>query len=335
MAVLAERVPMSHACEDCGETFDTLSALRLHECPAPAADDGFDVDGWMARRGEERRKRRRRLARQSVGTALDEPLERARSGEANAAVSLLAHFERELDSALERDDHGDTYRAVFWTYLEPVCRAVDRVAREAGWPLLLDVIDAYDPRSNNAIPHAGAVVTNAVARGVVRTRLTDGVEAVPLPALTFLASIPRLDDGSAEVAWEESSHYGWAVDHPDAPFEATVLELVAEDPVWAGQTATQALFTDQHAGVDLYGEVLRRMSGRDRSVIAPGLSRLEGQPNDERFPRYWDVDAEFDRDFTFAFAPSVNAKLRETVEALELADALGNDWTFADLEIRW
>lgn len=33
---------MNHECEDCGETFETLTRLRLHDCPgydtAPAAE---------------------------------------------------------------------------------------------------------------------------------------------------------------------------------------------------------------------------------------------------------------------------------------------------------
>jgi len=29
---------MPHTCEDCGETFETLSRLRLHDCPGPDID---------------------------------------------------------------------------------------------------------------------------------------------------------------------------------------------------------------------------------------------------------------------------------------------------------
>lgn len=30
---------MGHTCEDCGETFATLTRLRLHDCPGPDPDD--------------------------------------------------------------------------------------------------------------------------------------------------------------------------------------------------------------------------------------------------------------------------------------------------------
>jgi predicted nucleic acid-binding Zn-ribbon protein len=36
---------MTHTCEDCGETFGTLSRLRLHDCPGPA-----DLDAEQARK---------------------------------------------------------------------------------------------------------------------------------------------------------------------------------------------------------------------------------------------------------------------------------------------
>lgn len=31
---------MSHECEDCGASFDTLSRLRLHDCSTARGDDG-------------------------------------------------------------------------------------------------------------------------------------------------------------------------------------------------------------------------------------------------------------------------------------------------------
>ena len=34
---------MAHQCDGCGETFKALSALRLHDCPRPSADDGLTV----------------------------------------------------------------------------------------------------------------------------------------------------------------------------------------------------------------------------------------------------------------------------------------------------
>lgn len=34
---------MAHKCDGCGEQFDTLSALRLHDCPQPSADDELTV----------------------------------------------------------------------------------------------------------------------------------------------------------------------------------------------------------------------------------------------------------------------------------------------------
>ena len=56
---------------------------------------------------------------------------------------------------------------------------------------------------------------------------------------------------------------------------------------------------------------------------------------DALFPRGWDVDAEFDREFTVALEDSVERQLREAVTDIGYDDRLSDDWTFADLELRW
>jgi len=42
-----------------------------------------------------------------------------------------------------------------------------------------------------------------------------------------------------------------------------------------------------------------------------------------------------DADRTFAFNESVRRRLRQTIVDLGLVDHLGDDWTIADLELRW
>lgn len=39
---------MPHTCEDCGETFETLSRLRLHDCPGPDIDSERFVERALA-----------------------------------------------------------------------------------------------------------------------------------------------------------------------------------------------------------------------------------------------------------------------------------------------
>ena len=325
---------MAHECEDCGESFGTLSSLRLHDCPGDEPDDEESIGSdWFEGRGRKRRRERERMAARIVDDEFDDLLERARSPDPAAVVTALVRYERELEGALERDDGGEAYRAVFWTYYEPLVEAVDAVAREDGWPFLLDVAGAYDHREDGALSDATAVVANVVARGVIRTRFTEGVAAVPVEAPAYLGSIPTFDDGSFEIAREESHHVGWAIGHPEYPLEETVLEAVADDDIWAGAAAFRALHADQEAAAPLYCDVLRRAD--DAGFVLERLAHLEGEYNWSVFPRGWDVDAEFDRDFTVSLEESVESQFRDVIAEIGYDERLPEDWTFEDLELRW
>ena len=330
---------MAHECDDCGGRFETLSRLRLHDCADEdaATEDGTSngsTDGeWLEGRGKERRRERERLAARTVDDEFDELLDRARTPDPAAAVTALARYERELESTLERDDDGDAYRAVFWTYHEPTVAAVDAAARTEGWSFLLDVADAYDHREEGALSDATGVVANVLARGVIRTRLAEGVAAVPVDAVAYLGSIPRFYEDSFETAWEESQHVGWAIDHPEYAVEDAVLDVVEYDEIWAGAAAYRALHADQEAAAPLYADVIRRAD--DVTFVLDQLAHVESEPDWSLFPRGWDVDAEFDREFSVTLQDSVERQLRAAVAETGYADRLPDDWTFADLEFRW
>ena len=233
---------MAHECDDCGKRFETLSALRLHDCPADGStDEEMTGSDWLEDRGRKRRRERERMAARVVDDEFEELLERPRVPDPGAAVTALARYERELEAALERNDGGESYRAVFWTYYQPVVESIDAITQEDGWPFLLDVAGAYDHREDGELSNVTAVVANVVARGVIRARLTEGVDAIPVEALTYLGSIPTFDDGSFESAWEESQHVGWAIGHPDYSLEETVLEAVEDDDIWAGAATFREL----------------------------------------------------------------------------------------------
>ena len=325
---------MGHECEDCGATFDTLSRLRLHECPEASTDSTTGTD-WTADRHSQRADKQRRRGRRAASDALDEHLAQTQSGSVDGAVMLLAQFEQNLYRALEYGDGGNRFRDVFWAYYEPITEALDTVARAEGWPVLLDLIDAYDPRAQDAIPIGSAPLTNAVARSLIRTRLTQDVSAIPAAALSYLSAMPRLDGEEAESTWEESMHYGWAIGHPHQPVAETIRDLVSVDVIWASAAAYRALYADQHAAVDLFVEVIKRAPAEDRPLVVDQLSHLEGEPDWELFPRYWDVHEEFEGDFSFAWSGEVEQTLRAGIDATDLADHLPTDWTFADLEVRW
>lgn len=148
-----------------------------------------------------------------------------------------------------------------------------------------------------------------------------------------LSSIPEFDTETFEIAWEESMHYGWGIGHPEVPVAERIRRRIPWERTWSAAAALRALYADQHAAVSLYCDVLRE--SEDREFAADRLSHFEGDPKWELFPRGWEVEEEFDRGFAFAFDESVERRLRETIEEVGLADHLGDDWTFADLELRW
>jgi hypothetical protein len=327
---------MAHECDDCGGTFETLSSLRLHDCPASTDstdEDDFLGSEWLEERGESRQRERKQLADRVVSDAFTDAIDRAQAGDAGAAATVLAQYERELTTALDRDDGGDTFRAVFWTYYKPTVEAVDAVARENGWSFLLDITGAYDHREEGALLDVTAVIANLVARGVIRTRLTAGVEEVPLEALEYLGTIAEFDTEAFEIAWEESQHVGWGVGHPEYPLAETLQRNLPEEDIWAGAAALRALYADQHAGVSLYCDVLR--GAEDPGLVLDRLAHFEGEPSWELFPRSWDVEAEFDRDFTFSFDEPVEQELREAIEGTGYVARLPEDWSFENLELRW
>lgn len=331
---------MTHMCEDCGETFETLSRLRLHECSADATDATGDTTADDRRteesmvRQQSRQRDRERRARRTTGDTLDEALEQAHDGDPGAAVTALAHLERELERVQKRYD-SDRFRDVFWGYYQTTVEAVDSVARREGWPFRLEIAAAYDPHEEGMLPEISGVVANLVARGVVRTRLSDGIESIPVAALEYLASIPVFHTESFEIAWEESMHYGWGIGHPDVPVADTIRDRIDFENDWAQAAAARALYADQHAAVSLYCDVLRAGDEESRLFAADRLSHFEGDPHWETFPRGWDIGAEFERDFAFTFDDSVERQLRATIEGVGIVDHFGDDWTFEDLELYW
>lgn len=78
---------MPHTCEDCGETFDTLSRLRLHDCP----EDEVTAERERRKQNEEIDASIRRMTREEDTAAkrnasdeLTDALERARDGDHTA-----------------------------------------------------------------------------------------------------------------------------------------------------------------------------------------------------------------------------------------------------------
>jgi len=326
---------MSHECSDCGNTFETLTRHRLHDCPGSARDES---DGTPAPDSDGRASADEESA---AGNAdLDDLLERAEHGQLDVLPEALAMYESALQSAHE--ESGDQYREVFWEYYEPLADAVDRYTRADGWTVLQEFVEAYHPQRNEELPFAIPVIENAVGRHIIRTRLTQPVRYIPEEALSFLRSVPLNAPEGADVAFEEAQTYGWGIGHPEHPTAEHIHAMGAEHRFWAKASLEQAFYADQHAAVELL-ERLVRDDPVDVSVSyvtgTAGGSRffldcVVGPDSDEywpQIPRYWDWH---DHDaFAFEWDPDVKERIRDLVRDTGIDEDLPADWTFQDLAV--
>lgn len=328
---------MSHECEDCGRTFETLTRLRLHECedthepPAvpTAAESAADRESNVETSG----------GYEASVAAVDDPLDRVGEGEHGAVHEAVAAFEGGLASALA--ESGDAYQDVLWEYYEPVSDALDSAARSEGWALLAEVVDAYDPAADESLPLATPAIANAVGRYLIRTRLSAGVEAIEPAALEYLDAVVVSASEYGDVEIEETHAFGWGIGHPDYAFRDRLLDRIEVDIFSTSAVLEHAFYADQHAAVEALGELATATA--DEGAIS---HHREGTSTYGRYllgcvygpategywsttPRYYDWHEEFD--YTVELDESVEQRVRDLVAELGFDDQLPRDWTLRDL----
>jgi hypothetical protein len=331
---------MAHECDDCGESFDTLTRLRLHDCgdvqseTSSTSSDSNRSDSGYSSPTEERN---------ASVAELDNLLDRFSDGDKDALHYAVVEFESALSAALEEDNSGDTYRDVFWPYHERVSDALDKAARSADWTFLEDVIDAHDPTEDDEIPLVTPTVANAVGRNLIRTRLTDGVSAIPVAGLEYLDDIAVNAPDTADTAREEVHAYGWGIGHPDHSVADRLRARASEDIFSVNPTLEHAFYADQYAAVDLLEELVRdesidgtlpRVTRDDMPYRRYLLDCVYGLKTDDHWPgmpRYYDWHEEFD--YTFELDETVEQRIRDLVEETGFDANLPNDWTFRDLGV--
>lgn len=326
---------MAHECNDCGESFETLTRLRLHDC------GDVQSDTTAARTGTSTSSPTRE---RNVSVAeLDDLLDRVSDGDVNAIYRVVGMFESTLSSALVEDRSGATYRDVFWPYYERVSDKLDETARSEGWELLGDVVDAYDPTGDDDLPLVTPVIANAVGRYVIRLRLTDGVSAIPAAALEYLDAVAVNAAESADVAKEETHAYGWGINHPDHSVVDRLRVRASEDLFSVNPVLEHAFYADQHAAVDALEQLLRDESidgtipqfrREDMSHRRFLLDCVYGLKTDDYWPttpRYWEWHEEVD--YAFELDEMVERRIRDLVVETGIDDDLPDDWTFRDLGI--
>jgi predicted nucleic acid-binding Zn-ribbon protein len=331
---------MAHECDDCGEAFETLTRLRLHDCgdvqsetPSASSDSNRSDPGYSSPTEE----------RNASVAELDTLLDRFSDGDIDALHYAVVEFESALSAALEEDNSGDTYRDVFWPYHERVSDALDEAGRSEGWTFLEDVIDAYDPAADDEIPLVTPTVANAVGRNLIRTRLTESVETIPVAGLEYLDTIAVSAPDTADTAREEVHTYGWGIGHPDHSVADRLRARASEDIFSVNPTLEHAFYADQYAAVDLLEELVRdesidgtlpRVTRDDMPYRRYLLDCVYGLQTDDHWPgmpRYYDWHEEFD--YTFELDETVEQRIRDLVEETGFDANLPNDWTFRDLGV--
>lgn len=197
-----------------------------------------------------------------------------------------------IETALDRD--GSRVREIMTQYLAEVIEFVDTAATADGldWAFLQECVDAYPPGVGDH--HFSGVLANVVARCVIRTRIRDGVDAIPAWALEYLDAITMDADG--DWAWESAVAVGWGVVHSQVDvLDRTRARAEAGDESWASGVLEHVTFADPDAGVELLERLLRSPDTVEDLVFLRAMVSPLDQPFPE-FSQYWGPAGELDHE---------------------------------------
>jgi len=222
---------------------------------------------------------------------LTSALEDTTPGEQDDVYSLLAAWNQSVATALDRGGWS-RLQEIRDQYLEEVIDLVDTATTIDGidWAFLEECADAYPPGVGDH--HCSSILANVVARCVIRTRIREGVDAIPTWALEYLAAVTVEDD--SEWAWESTAAFGWAVGHPEIPVLDRALERAESgDESWAMGILEHATFADPEAGIDLLERLLDSPDVVEDLLFVSCLHAPFEQDFPD-FPQYWEPDTELD-----------------------------------------
>lgn len=330
---------MTHKCNDCGQEFDTLTRLRLHDCSSStvgkavdSADDGDTTPSGRTNRSPDALELE----------ALDELLDDFTDGEFGALYRAIATYESELESASEADA-SDRYTGIRTAYKERLIGELDDATQAEGWTVLEDFIRTYHPDTAENFPHVTTILQNVTGRKFIRTRLADGVAAIPAAPLEYFETI-RSEVGEYQDFIVEGLHpYGWAIGHPDFEVAEGLHEHASEHIFSTNPMLEHAFYADQHAAVNLLERIVNDDSVHHDIAWRPGeeitetrylLDAPAGAASDRYWPtipRYWDWQEEVA--FEFELEEDVERRIRNLVSENGLDDDLPQEWEIADLTV--
>lgn len=344
---------MPHTCEDCGETFETLSSLRLHDCPEDEdatererrrQDDEINAGLQKMTREEDT------AAKRKASDEVTDALERARDGDHTAVYQALAQYERHLSEEWANYEEGE-YWGFHRVFYGPAVEGLETAVLAEGWPYLLDVLEAYWPEATfdfesypnheafggsetseyEEYPHVSHVLTTVTGKHMVRTRRADDAETIPTDVLEYLLPFHR--HPGDESPWIDAMSYGWGIGHPDHSVGDTIETLVeGEYEIWASTAIEHAMHADQHAAASLLEDLFEAGIVSDPALLLRSLSSIErGWYPDSSDHWDWEMLYPAFDEKGFTWESDVRDRLRTVVEDCGLAQQLPDEWTFADI----
>lgn len=236
---------------------------------------------------------------------LTNALEAATASDKDAVYKLLAAWDQSIERIFDGGGGRSRFMEVMNRYHPDVIELVDDAATGDGidWAILQECVDAYPPGVGDH--NCSSVLANVVARCVIRTRLREGVDAIPPWALEYLADITIEED--SEWAWESTAAFGWAIGHPSvAVLDRTVERAEDGDDSWAMGVLKHVAFADPEAGIDLLERLLQSPDVIEDLVFVRQLEPPFEQDFPE-FPQYWEPRTELD--YKVAFGDEMQERL--------------------------
>jgi len=271
---------------------------------------------------------------------LDQLLATADDGDVTALTQAVATYETRLASSHEAGE-SDRYQGINRAYREQLITVLDDMTQTDGWEFLEEFLDAYHPETADEFPHVTTVLQNVASRYLIRVRLADGIDAVPVPALDYFDSILSEVEEGYDFINEGLHPYGWGIGHPDHSVADRIHDHAAEDIFVVNPMLEHAFYADQHAAI----KVLERIIHDDS--IQKTMQHPTGNISEARYlldapagavsdfwpmmPRYWDWNE--DLGYTFELDEDVEQRLRDLVVEEGLDTDLSDDWEIEDLTI--
>jgi hypothetical protein len=272
---------------------------------------------------------------------LDQQLTSADDGDVTALTQAVATYETQLASAHEAGE-SERYQGISRAYREQLITGLDDATQTEGWGVLEEFLDAYHPETADEFPHVTTILQNVTSRYLIRTRLSDGVDAIPVPALTFFSSILGQLEGDGYDFVREAVHpYGWGIGHPDFSVADDIHQQALTSLPLVNAILEHAFYADQHSAVELLEQLVNdesvqqtlpyrsgEISGSRYLLDAPAGAVSDFTPTS---PRYWDWQEELN--YEFELDEGVETQIRDIVVEQGIDDDLPTNWAIAELTL--